>query len=101
MGPLFGIIMVDYYLIARGQIQVDELYREHGRYRYQGGWHVKALVAAGIGILFSTILPNFSSLLPSWWGLYGWFFGVAIGGATYWGLRMLPEFESDEITRQA
>lgn len=100
MGPLFGIIMVDYYLIARGRIHVDELYREHGRYRYQGGWHVKALVAAGVGIVFSTILPNFTTLLPSWWGLYGWFFGVAIGGATYWGLRMLPEVDS-ELARRA
>ncbi len=23
-------------------------------------------------------------MLPSWWGLYGWFFGVAIGGGVYW-----------------
>ncbi|GAB3647077.1 NCS1 family nucleobase:cation symporter-1 [Ramlibacter alkalitolerans] len=101
MGPLFGIIMVDYYLVARGRIHVDDLYREHGRYRYQGGWHVKALVAAGVGILFSTVLPNFSNLLPAWWGLYGWFFGVAIGGGAYWALRMLPEVAADEITRSA
>ena len=85
--------MVDYYLIARGRVHVDELYRENGIYRYQGGWHVKALVAAGIGILFSTLLPNFTHLLPAWWGLYGWFFGVAIGGASYWALRMLPEVD--------
>lgn len=100
MGPLFGVIMVDYYLIARGRVDVDALYREDGRYRYQGGWHVKALVAAGIGIVFSTLLPNFTDLLPSWWGLYGWFFGVAIGGACYWGLRMLPEVDPG-LTRQA
>ncbi|MBK6009238.1 NCS1 family nucleobase:cation symporter-1 [Ramlibacter ginsenosidimutans] len=100
MGPLFGVIMVDYYLIARGRIDVDALYRENGRYRFQGGWNVKALVAAGIGIVFSTLLPNFTDLLPTWWGLYGWFFGVAIGGACYWGLRMLPEVDP-ELTRQA
>jgi NCS1 family nucleobase:cation symporter-1 len=89
MGPLFGIIMVDYYLVAKGVVVVDELYREDGRYRYQGGWHVNALVAAGIGILFSTILPNFTKLLPEWWGIYGWFFGVAIGGIAYYALRMM------------
>jgi nucleobase:cation symporter-1, NCS1 family len=100
MGPLFGVIMVDYYLIARGRVDVDALYRENGRYRFQGGWNVKALVAAGIGIVFPTLLPNFTELLPSWWGLYGWFFGVAIGGACYWGLRMLPEVDP-ELTRQA
>jgi nucleobase:cation symporter-1, NCS1 family len=89
MGPLFGIIMVDYYLVAKGVVDVDELYREDGRYRYQSGWHVNALVAAGIGILFSTILPNFTTLLPAWWGIYGWFFGVAIGGIAYYALRMM------------
>ncbi|MGH8847207.1 MAG: NCS1 family nucleobase:cation symporter-1 [Polaromonas sp.] len=87
MGPLFGIIMVDYYLIAKGVVNVDHLYREDGQYRYQGGWHINALIAAGIGILFSTILPTFTTVLPSWWGIYGWFFGVAIGGVAYFALR--------------
>jgi nucleobase:cation symporter-1, NCS1 family len=89
MGPLFGIIMVDYYLVAKGAVVVDELYHEDGRYRYQGGWHVNALIAAAVGILFSTILPNFTTLLPAWWGLYGWFFGVAIGGIAYYALRTM------------
>jgi NCS1 family nucleobase:cation symporter-1 len=89
MGPLFGIIMVDYYLIARGEVDVEALYDENGRYRYQGGWNVSALIATAIGALFSSILPNFTTLLPSWWGVYGWFFGVAIGGVAYWLLSMV------------
>jgi len=44
---------------------------------------VNALVATAVGALFSSILPNFTTLLPSWWGIYGWFFGVAIGAITY------------------
>jgi nucleobase:cation symporter-1, NCS1 family len=89
MGPLFGVIMVDYYLVAKSEINVPALYVEHGEYRYQGGFNVAAFIAAGIGALFSSILPNFSNLLPSWWGVYGWFFGVAIAGATYYVLAML------------
>ena len=53
------------------------LYQEDGEYRYQGGWNSTAIIAASIGALFSSILPNFTDLLPSWWGVYGWFFGVA------------------------
>ncbi len=68
-------------------LNVEDLYRENGEYRFQNGWHVNALIAAGIGILFSSILPNFTNLLPAWWGVYGWFFGVAIAGAIYYGLR--------------
>lgn len=89
MGPLLGIILVDYYLVAKGNINVQALYQEHGEYRYEGGWNVNALVATGVGSVFSTLLPNFTSLLPAWWGTYGWFFGVAIGGATYYVLAML------------
>ena len=39
MGPLLGIILVDYYLVAKGRINVAALYDEHGEYRYQGGWN--------------------------------------------------------------
>ena len=88
MGPIFGIMMVDYYLIRKGVIDVNALYQEDGEFRFQNGWHVNAFIALFVGGLFSTILPNFTSLLPSWWGVYGWFFGVAIGGGVYYLLRM-------------
>ena len=87
MGPIFGVMMVDYYLIRKGVLNVDALYQENGEFRFQGGWNVSALIAAGIGIVFSSILPNFTSILPSWWGVYGWFFGVAIAGVIYYALR--------------
>ncbi len=83
MGPLLGIILADYYLVARGRVNVEALYQEHGEYRYQGGWNVNALVATGVGAIFSTILPTFTSVLPAWWNTYGWFFGVVIGGGVY------------------
>ena len=91
MGPIFGIMMVDYYLIRRGVIDVNALYHEDGPYRYQGGWNPVAVVAFAIGALFSSVLPNVGDLLPSWWAVYGWFFGVAIGGAVYYALgRAVP-----------
>jgi NCS1 family nucleobase:cation symporter-1 len=89
MGPLFGVIMVDYYLLAKSEINVSDLYRADGEYRYQGGWNIVAFIAAAIGALFSSILPNFTTLLPAWWGVYGWFFGVATAGATYYVLSVL------------
>lgn len=89
MGPIFGIMMVDYYLIRRGKVDVNALYQENGEFSFgTGGWHVKAFVALGIGMIFSSILPTFTAVLPMWWGTYGWFFGVAIGGGSYFLLRM-------------
>ena len=88
MGPIFGVLMVDYYLIAKGRIDVEALYDANGVYRYAGGWNPNALIAAAIGALFSSILPNFTNWLPSWWGVYGWFFGVAISGGVYYALSL-------------
>jgi NCS1 family nucleobase:cation symporter-1 len=89
MGPLLGIILVDYYLIAKGHIDVQALYQENGIYRYEGGWSVNALVATAIGATFSSILPNFTTLMPSWWGIYGWFIGVLIGGLAYLAMNVI------------
>src|SRR5437868_2084739 len=86
MGPLLGVIVVDYYLIRKGELDVAALYRENGEFRFQNGWNVRAFVAAGIAALFSSVLPNLTNWLPSWWGVYGWFFGVAIAGSVYFVL---------------
>ncbi|MBN9073878.1 MAG: NCS1 family nucleobase:cation symporter-1 [Rhizobiales bacterium] len=87
MGPIFGVMMVDYYLIRKGRLDVEALYREDGEYRFGNGWNTNALVAFAVGILFSSILPGFTDIMPSWWGIYGWFFGVAISGVIYYVLR--------------
>jgi NCS1 family nucleobase:cation symporter-1 len=87
MGPIFGIMMVDYYLIRKGKLDVAALYHENGEFKFQGGWHGKAFISLLVGMLFSSILP-LTSFVPSWWGTYGWFIGVAIGGGIYYVLRM-------------
>jgi len=87
MGPIFGIMMVDYYLIRKGELNVADLYQEYGEFRFQNGWHTNAFIAFVVGSLFSSILPTFTSILPEWWGTYGWFFGVGIGGDVYYALR--------------
>src|SRR5512132_1733553 len=43
MGPIFGVMLVDYYLIARQRVNVPQLYDEHGAYRFTGGWNINAL----------------------------------------------------------
>jgi cytosine/uracil/thiamine/allantoin permease len=41
--------LVDYYLIRNGEIDVPELYREGGAYRYTNGWNLNAVAAAAVG----------------------------------------------------
>ncbi|SDH58831.1 nucleobase:cation symporter-1, NCS1 family [Vibrio xiamenensis] len=81
IGPLYGIILVDYYAVKKGEIHVPSLYTEspQGKYWYQGGINIKsvyALVFAGIVALFSTFV--FSQLAN-----YSLFIGGIVAAVSY------------------
>jgi NCS1 family nucleobase:cation symporter-1 len=87
MGPIFGVVLVDYYLIRREQINVPALYDENGEFRFQGGWNIRAFVAGAIGAVFSSILPVYGpSGYGSTLGPYTWFIGVIVSGLLYFAL---------------
>lgn len=83
VGPLFGILIVDFYLIKRGQIHVDDLFNAtpNGRYWYHNGFNPKAImallpsVAVGLSISFTPSLHEIAS--------FSWFIGVLLGGGCY------------------
>ena len=69
IGPLYGIIIVDYFFIKKGKIDIDSLYTESdkGIYWYDNGINKKsvyALVIAGIVAIFCsfvfTALANYA-----------------------------------------
>ncbi|MBS1906138.1 MAG: NCS1 family nucleobase:cation symporter-1 [Actinobacteria bacterium] len=79
LGPLFGIIMVDYWLIKKQRINVPELYSDAplGEYAYHRGFNpraVTALVIAGAFALVITFVPAFSVIHE-----FSWF--IAAGSA--------------------
>ncbi|MDX6346939.1 MAG: nucleobase:cation symporter, family [Streptomyces sp.] len=84
MGPIFGVIVVDYYLLRKAQLNVPGLYDEAGEFRFQGGWNIRAFAAAAIGAVFSSILPVYGpSGYGSTLGPYSWFIGVIVSGLLY------------------
>jgi NCS1 family nucleobase:cation symporter-1 len=88
MGPLFGIILVDYYLLQKSKVDVDALYTEDksGPYFYQSGWNLKAIGAALFGSIFSSFLPIWGPASYDKFAAYGWFIGVAVAGLTYFAV---------------
>jgi len=84
LGPIFGIIVADYYLIKRGHVQVHALFREGSEspYWYRGGWNPDALYAfvpASAVALIVALVPFFSGVAP-----FSWFVGAAIAAVAYW-----------------
>ncbi|MET3664953.1 NCS1 family nucleobase:cation symporter-1 [Caulobacter sp. 1776] len=92
LGPIAGILIVDYWLVRKTQLAVDDLYSKDGAYAYRGGWNAAAIVALALGVLpnlpgfLATAAPHaFGSVGAFWTGLYtyAWFVGLAIAAMVY------------------
>jgi NCS1 family nucleobase:cation symporter-1 len=92
LGPIAGILIVDYYFIRKTNLDVSELYRAGGMYSYRNGWNTAAIVAFVIGVLPN--MPGFlnAAFPASFPGIgdgfktlytYAWFVGVAISALAY------------------
>ena len=95
LGPIAGILIVDYYLIRKTVLDVDALYRNNGPYHYSNGWNHAALIAFILGVLpnipgflhaaFPAMVPSIAPALNTIY-TYAWFVGITLSGLIYYGL---------------
>jgi purine-cytosine permease-like protein len=50
--PLFGVVLVDYFLLRKGTLEPGDLYRKEGRYWFWKGLNPRALTAWAVGFAF-------------------------------------------------
>ena len=83
IGPLFGILIADYYIVRKQHIVVDDLYSMDpaGTYWYRKGYNPKAIAA----MVPAALIPMLCVIIPSWRGAanYAWFIGMALGFLIY------------------
>ncbi len=83
-GPIFGIIITDYYLVNKSKINNKDLYSSmtDSSYFFSNGWHIKGIYALIIGFIFSasTIWNLNLNLLQS----YSWLIGAIMSSITYY-----------------
>ncbi|MGV3698222.1 NCS1 family nucleobase:cation symporter-1 [Flavobacterium sp.] len=93
LGPVGGIMIVDYYFVRKQTLIVEDLYNTKGMYSFSNGFNSSAVIALLVGILpnvpgfFATIKVLPADAFPSWiLGLYhyAWFVGFALSGFVYW-----------------
>ena len=93
LGPIGGIMIVDYYFIRRQLLVADELYNPQGIYTFRKGFHTAAIIALLAGILpnvpgfFATIGVIPQDAMPAWiihLYNYAWFVGFLVSGLVYW-----------------
>ncbi len=83
-GPLFGVMISDYYFVKKGSLDNKDIYslEKEGTYYYSGGWHIKGIYSIFLGFVFSasTIWNTNLMFLQS----YSWIIGAIIASLTYY-----------------
>ena len=83
-GPLFGIMITDFYLIRNSGLVNKDIYslERDGVYYYSGGWHIKGVYSLILGFVFSssTIWNSNLMFLHS----YSWIIGAFLAGIVYY-----------------
>ncbi len=87
IGPLFGVLIAEYYLIRKQKVEVDELFtmEESGRYWYSKGYNPAAVIATVAGAVLA-VIPVL--LGGSVYGMhtaaqYSWFIGCGVAFVIY------------------
>ncbi|MEV6235723.1 NCS1 family nucleobase:cation symporter-1 [Lentzea sp. NPDC051838] len=83
IGPLFGVLIADYYLVRKQKVVVDDLFTmsQDGSYHYRKGYNPKAIAATAAGAVIAVV----PVLVPALSGAaqYTWFIGMAVGLAVH------------------
>ena len=86
LGPMFGIIIADYYLVKRQVVVVEDLYSmsPSGAFHYDGGWNHKALIALAVAGTLSiglALLGAYGLIFSV--GDWGWLIGASAAALVY------------------
>ncbi|WOE82143.1 NCS1 family nucleobase:cation symporter-1 [Pseudomonas protegens] len=80
LGPIAGIMVVDYFLIKKQRLDLAGLYRDD----VYPAWNWHGFIAFGVPVALT--LMSLGSSAFNWFYSYGWFTGSALGGLIYYGL---------------
>ncbi|UVJ46105.1 NCS1 family nucleobase:cation symporter-1 [Pseudomonas sp. LS1212] len=83
LGPIAGIMVVDYFLIRKQTLDLAGLYRDD----VYPAWNWFGFIAFGVPVALT--LLSLGSPAFSWFYDFGWFTGSALGGLLYYGLSTL------------
>ncbi len=99
LGPVGGIMIVDYFFIRKQELALPELYSK-GQYTYTKGFNQRAIAALILGIVPN--VPGFlvniklinPAIFPEWINHlynYAWFVGFFVSGGLYWIMMQSPK----------
>ena len=81
LGPIAGVMIADYFVVRKRQLDLPALYQRGGAYEYRNGINPRALAALATGVLVALCglwVPAFRWLYD-----YAWFVGFAVAAIVY------------------
>lgn len=81
LGPIAGIMIADYFIVRKSNLDLEGLYRRGGPYEYSNGVNYRSLIALGSGVLVALI----GQFVPAlhWLYDYAWFVGFLVAAVIY------------------
>ncbi len=103
LGAICGVLIVDYWVVRRGSLDLPGLYQRGGVFEFGRGWNWRAVTAMVVGAFLAIggahsdpgsgpfpahgLIPFLKPLYD-----YGWFVGIAVGGLAFLALtRAVPQ----------
>ena len=83
-GPLFGVMVVDYYLIKKTNLDNKAIFSLENKssYFYSNGWHIKAIYSLVLGFVFAASTIWNENLMT--FHSFSWIIGAFISSLTYY-----------------
>src|SRR5438128_1378070 len=94
LGAVGGVMIADYWLVRKKQLELGDLYRTRGTYTYNGGWNWRAVSSTLIGCSLAwagPILARVGVVVDFLQTLYNyaWFVGFGAAAITYFALMKI------------
>jgi NCS1 family nucleobase:cation symporter-1 len=87
LGPVAGIMVADYFVIRKTELDVNSLYHSGGAYHYTRGINPRAIVALAVGVAIA--LAGLAIKPLRFLYDYAWFVGFFTAGIVYVALMRL------------
>jgi NCS1 family nucleobase:cation symporter-1 len=84
LGSVAGVLVIDYWVIRKKELQLRDLYLDEGAYTYDRGWHWSAVIATIAGCVVAIMGRFVDALAPMY--TYSWFLGFGVAGGLYYAL---------------
>lgn len=96
LGPIASIMVIDYWILRRKILRVEELYNHDGIYRYYRGINIYGITSFLLGIIFEYLLSTYQGNLRFYFNIIpvpgielAWYYGFIAAGISYLVLTRL------------